>query len=154
MPPRSRGGISVAHEDGDEVGELCLDSRCEGVASPSCYYSSCSLTLARNNKFIISSSSSSSIGEVVGGGGGGEDLPCIDESHEIPPQATAPDIRARAGGVVGPDRGFGGVVAVGEEAGGVGGVGVEELDLEEGVVSGGEGGGLGSHKREEGNGAV
>lgn len=153
MPPRSRGGISIAHEDGDEVGELCLYSRYEGVASPSCYYSS-SLTLARNNNnniivIIIS------IGEQVvgGGGGGGEDLPCVDESHEIPPQATAPDIWARAGGVVGPDRGLRGVIAVGEETGGVGGVGVEELDLEEGVV-GGEGGGLGSHEREEGDGAV
>lgn len=45
---------------------------------------------------------------------------------------------------------------MGEEAGGrVGGVCVEELDLEEGVcwVEGG-GGGLGGHEGEEGDGAV
>lgn len=43
---------------------------------------------------------------------------------------------------------------MGEEAGGVGGVGVEELDLEEGVVCGGEVGGLSGHEGEEGDGAV
>lgn len=43
---------------------------------------------------------------------------------------------------------------MGEEAGGVGGIGVEELDLEEGVGSGGKGGGLGGHEGEEGDGAV
>lgn len=43
---------------------------------------------------------------------------------------------------------------MGEEAGWVGGVGGEELDLEEGVGGGGEGGGLGGHEGEEGDGAV
>lgn len=146
MPPRARSGISVVHENGDEVGELCLDSSYEGVTSPRY-----SLTLARD---IVVARVNLLIGIRQAGVSGGEDLPRVDETHEIPAQTTAPDIGARAGGIVGPNRGFGGVVAVSEEAGGVGGVGVEELDLEEGVGGWGEGSGLSGHEGEEGDGAV
>lgn len=70
LPPRAGGGIGVACEDGDEVDELRLDSCYQGLA---------------RNIFITATSSSIrfpliGIGEI----GVGEDLPRVDEAHEIP----------------------------------------------------------------------
>lgn len=50
---------------------------------------------------------------VDGRAGRGEGFPCVDEAREVPAEAAAPDVRAGAGGVVGPGGGLGGVVAVG-----------------------------------------
>lgn len=56
-------------------------------------------------------------------------LPCIYKTDQVPSKRTAPDVRARTGCVVCPNRGLGGVVAVDEQARRMLRVVKEELDL-------------------------